>query len=898
MDDPISRGFPFELRNIWHAGPQPEESTETLFKLLPADFEDLRLDNATSAYHHDLHLPELAYANGDVDEQLESVDSDAVSFVAALEGHETESNDARIDVWTIDFNLEEAGDSTRLHCWESFEKKAVPNAERTAYLSEAGPTAFDAALMQFEKGSPRTGVLPQDVMLRALCNLAVGRSSLFFQWDAAKNLFVCSLPDTPVSGYSSTVSRSFLEAMMHLGTAYRTLHDYAAPDVPLLPSHTAIVAFKGCMRTLLDGIERYVTQRISGFRSLLGLQRVITVVHHLLELMTKLVESIEHHTTDEAVISALSDRVHYIVGAQHSFSDILKLILVRTSQPWLERLCLDLGLKQDSVQQPVSRLEDHMEDVRDTSSVSIAPQPQKSISLPSLVDDDDRALILETQESLRALREHVPNYGLDVPLLNDVSYDDLNDISHTTLLFSNEGRSTRVEEGSAWTNDDAQHQHLASLDAQMSQLPTHLEQHQDKLKEMLEQILESNNPVPANITFSGSLEYNPVEQMRPAIKAQRKLISRTLLRHLFSDLKLLDHLHLQRQYHLLGNGDFVSRISTALFSTETQSAERKRGVIPTGETMGLRLGAREGQRWPPASSELRLTLMNVLTETYGNETSRQSPLVEKGLPGGLSFSIRELPDQDIERVLDPSSIYALDFLRLQYSPPPCIHAVLTPTAMQSYDAVFRFLLRLLRVLDITTKIQTAVARSRPSYDWRRSKENAVMRTRARFASEAHHLVSVFASHFIQIGIEAPWRVFNSSLARIEKRLHDESHDSEDGNCLIGLDGLRKLHDEFLQNVRNRLFLRQKHERIRSAIEAVFTAILSCAAALEQEKTDNLNVNMETFQRSISDLLALLRTAVDKPPKASSMTDASQSEIEAMRMLLVRLDWNGIYSGNS
>ncbi|KAK3721760.1 hypothetical protein LTR37_002925 [Vermiconidia calcicola] len=899
MDDPISRGLPFELGDIWHhIEVHPEEGTETLFKLLPADFEDLKLNDAINTYHHDLRLPELDCVNGDVGEQLRGVDSDAVSFVAALEGHETESNDANTDVWTINFDREEAGDFTRLHCWESFEKKAVPNAERTPYLSEAGPNAFDAALTQFEKGSTRTGVLPQDVMLRALCNLALGRSSLFFQWDAAKNVFACSLPDTPISGYSSTASESLLKGMMHLGTTYRTLVDYASSDVPFSPSHTAIIAFKGCIRTLLDAIERNVTQRTSGIRSILRLQRVTTVVHHLLELMSKLMDSIKDYATDEAVISALSDRVHYIVSAQHSFSDIPKLILARTSQPWLDRLCTDLGLKQDSVQQSVYRPEDDMEDVKDTSSISIAPQPQKIRSLPSFVDENDRALIMETRESLQTLREHVPNYGLDTQILSDVSLGDLNGIGHATLLFSNEGRSTLMEDGSAWTDDDAQHQRLAFLDAQMSQLPTHHEQHQDRLEMIIEQTLDTDHSVTAHATFCGNLEYNPIEQMRPVIKAHRKLISKALLRHLFLHLKLLDHLHLQRQYHLFGNGEFVSRISTALFSTETQSAERKRGVVPTGETMGLRLGAREGQRWPPASSELRLTLMNVLTETHGKEKSGQSPSVKKVLPGGLSFSIRELPDQDIERVLDPSSIYALDFLRLQYSPPPCIDAILTPMAMQSYDTVFRFLLRLLRVLDITTKMQTAVARSRPSYGWRRSKQSTEMRTKARFASEAHHLVSVLVSHLIQVGIEAPWRVFSSTLARIEKALHDESHDNEDDNSLVGLDSLRKLHDDFLQNVRNKLFLRQKHERIRSAIEAVFTAILSCAAALEQEKTDDLAVTLKTFERSISDLLALLRTALDKPPKSSSMTDSLESEVEAMRMLLVRLDWNDIYSSNS
>ena len=74
------------------------------------------------------------------------------------------------------------------------------------------------------------------------------------------------------------------------------------------------------------------------------------------------------------------------------------------------------------------------------------------------------------------------------------------------------------------------------------------------------------------------------------------------------------HLGLQRSFHLLGDGVFVSRLTAALFDPEQASTERERGVMRSGTGMGLRLGSRG--TWPPASSELRLALMGILGDCY------------------------------------------------------------------------------------------------------------------------------------------------------------------------------------------------------------------------------------------------------------------------------------------
>ena len=104
---------------------------------------------------------------------------------------------------------------------------------------------------------------------------------------------------------------------------------------------------------------------------------------------------------------------------------------------------------------------------------------------------------------------------------------------------------------------------------------------------------------------------------------------------------------------------------------------------------------------PPASSELRLALMGILAESF-TQTSFQGIGIPReqdaSLSDAISFAIRDLSDIEIEKCRDANSIYALDFLRLQYKPPSALlSAILTPSSARKYDRIFKHLLRLLRM---------------------------------------------------------------------------------------------------------------------------------------------------------------------------------------------------------
>ncbi|KAK3056735.1 hypothetical protein LTR09_002528 [Extremus antarcticus] len=869
MEDPFAHGFPFELSDIWRQSAlQPDETTHPAFQL--PDLQTLEFHDADVFSKDIFDLPDLPDAHNIADQERDNANEVLSDSIAPLPPSEAAVPEP-FDIWAFEHGFEEAPKPPQVFSWEAFEKKAVIAASRVGYLSEAGPRAFDAALSRLEIGPGQKGVLPQDVMLRALCNLALGRSSVFFTWDEVKKSFVASLPDVPISGLSQQISSSLVARLVTFGSMYRTLGEFAALSRYATSSATALIALKGCFADVLGAVEEYLVRSTGECRSILQLQTLIEQPYHLLSILLRLKDAVDGKRGDGEVISAVSACVHEAVAADGASAEVLRIVLARTCAPWLGSLCSELGLepKQYGIDAGPST---GREASQDDSSAQMEQSTQTRDAIPSCVSDSDRALIKATKESVTALRQHMPEHTLDAD--RSKPHEDRED---------DEVRPNRGEM-LAWDKEEDQQRFLATLDARISRPATLLEERTDGLKAVVSKCFR------ADATYQGLIELLSIgsevdllDSLRPSIIAHQKLMNESLLRHAFHTLKLRHHLDLQHQYHLLGNGDFVARFATALFSTDTQSAERQRGTIPTAETIGLRLGGRGDRRWPPASSELRLSLMGVLTETYTSGiATRQQHGRTKELPGGLSFSIRELPDAEIERVMDAESIYALDFLRLQYTPPSCLDSILSHEAMQVYDSIFRLLLRLLRVLYVTTKLRENLVVGMSSRHRRQTGSNG---TSVGFVYEAHHVMLVLMSHTMDVGIGTPWQAFMRSLDDVEKIITSEGSQR---SAVVGLDDIRQLHEQCLERIRSRLFLRRKQEKLRTAVEAVLASILACASVYQKADITGGEIDTRSFRKSLTELHGILRDTVEKPPKGTSVTDADEDDAEAMKILTMRL----------
>ncbi|KAK1071275.1 hypothetical protein LTR74_003405 [Friedmanniomyces endolithicus] len=776
---------------------------------------------------------------------------------------------------------------TQLYTWEAFEKTAVPNITRTAYISEAGSEAFDAAL-SLEQRHKSTGVLPRDVSLRALCSLGLGRSSIFFQWDEAKQSFIQTLSDTPAAGLSALASASVAAELMEYAAIYRKLQDFSSYDKPRAVASPVVVALQRSIASMLEAVEERNLAQISSVRSILGLQAIVERPWQLLRLLCTLRDAVSDHTTDEAAISSLSDAVHAIVATGSDFADVLTAILTRACRPWLESMAVEVGLIHHL--HASSQLANQPDIAGKTFDASVATDCTAELQDDGLLTAEDRTLFNETRATVSLLRSYLPdavNYADGLVALSTTGPDEYelpspDDESQERPQLSDPVSDPQsgepLSEQDNWASYEAIHN-------RMSEAPSAVRSNSgDTVYATAITTLAASDDVAPIHEHGLDREHlqRPFDILRPAIEAQACRMNRVLLQYLFKDCRLRKHLDLQRAFHLLDSGQFVSRLSTALFSAETQSAERKRGMMPTAETMGLRLGVKAGQRWPPASSELRLILAGLLSEVYHD--SPKSAMAQDDLPGGLSFAIRELPEAEIELVMmDAGSIYALDFLRLQYAAPPPLDSILTPSAMQKYDDAFRFLLRVVRAVYITARIGRTDTRKR-----HRPREAST----ARFATEAHHVTTTLMSHFMDMGISAPWAELQASLDAAEEALEVNMP------VTVGINALRDMHHRFLETARDRLFLKRKHQAIRVAIEEVLTAVLSGAACLQSEaEGENLSIAAANavLSAAIVKLVSMFQGIVDKPPKSHASGDSLDGDTGVVRLLLARLDWNGFYA---
>ncbi|KAH9824614.1 Spc97 / Spc98 family [Teratosphaeria destructans] len=870
----MDRGLPFQLDELWHPSALDADLDDaSLFRAPDFGLEPLQVENETDEpLIADLDLRPSDIHTDDLDDH-ELAQRTVELSQDRLTDHSHDSRTLVInpafDPSVFDLHPSDGTASSGLITWEAFGRAEVSETAVTGCLSEAKLEAFDAALSLSHGCS---GVLPQDTSLRALCNLALGRSSVFFQWDATKKSFAQTIPDVPTSGLSLPCYANLLSRLMGFGNMYRTLQDWADSTQPLRPMRPAVRVLQRTTLRILQTVEASIALSFSDdLHSILQLQQSISLPLQLLDHLCDLKEAVATCTTEEQAISSISHQTQAIVETGSLFADVLRLLLEEICAPWLEGLSVELGLS-DVCLHDGSVLDLQTSGTVDQLDVSFHATSPAQLLASTLLDPRDQALIRDTKASLRLVRLHTPEVRLRCPGLDAANFVfSSNALSHIAEMTDKHDQATEMDEFFV-LNDMGTHPQVVHPRSQ------------DALGETVQATLhtEISGVVARGIKLESSVTQTIFEKLRPAVTMQARYLNQEVLRHIFGTCGLKKHLELQRSFHLFGNGDFVIRLSTALFSPDTQTARRTRGVIPTGEALGLRLSTRDGQPWPPASSELRLTLNEVMDDCNQDLQPRRSGTPAE-LPGNLSFSIRELSDEEIDRVMDVSSIYALDFLRLQYTAPAPLDTIITPASLKRYDDIFRFLLKLLRVLDVTTRLRREHL----------TNKTPVSSKAKRFALAAHHFTSNLISTMMDLGIEAPWREFQKGIEEVEQSVEPRHHSSLAGGLDAGVAALRQMHEVCLEGIRSHLFLKRKQAKVSNVIHGVLDTILQACSRLHNASS---RFDDSDFRRALSGALTLLQTIVHMPPKQH---ESQIYEVEMVRILLARLNFNEVaYLGDS
>ncbi|KAF4626823.1 hypothetical protein G7Y89_g11334 [Cudoniella acicularis] len=865
-DDGRDPGEPFAILDLWglsklHDGGR-DQNGPLFSQLTLADLDEELPALVGPEQSEDVFfsIPDLSFSAS------ESIPTPTDSTGSQKQPH-TSPNQASVDVGDIWLLADELPLSEpNYYSWDAFESTKFTE-QQTPYITETGPSTFDVAVAASEDflniDNTDHLVLQSKIYASSVLALGLGRSSVLFSWDGSKRSFVPTHPEIRISGYTGSSLDDFLTTFIDCGNITRFLQNFI--DNSYMKNFTpGRIALADSVSTLLATIQSRLSASTSMHNSILQLQALFLPAHSILKCFQRIVTNVSTTRSDESMLSTIFQEIQLLEHRTDSLRGILLEIMSRVSQPWLEfsgewlGLQREAGLSLTKEGNGKSFVKVEKKEWIDEQGLELQ-EPDFILDIdkvPSFIAPEDARAMFEVGRSLRFLKDHHADHPLaraDVvasakpPTLKwKFSWQDIvaveskalqyeKDLTTAIQQFSNTNTPLSknvsmppVENGQFFQLDffgkpegEVQAHVLASITTFNE--PLQEIKQSDQLATELNSYLISRGDSDYHYSdsiFAPPISLVPLLSFNPIISAQARIVNGTCMRMFFNSHKLREHLELQRSFHLLGNGVFSSRLSHALFDPELESAERQRGVARSGNIMGLRLGGRD--TWPPASSELRLALMGVLTESYVSDKDLRKShagtyLDQTSLPGDLSFAVRDMSEEEIQECMDPNSVEALDFLRLSYKPPAPLDAIITPIILYKYDQLFKLLLRVIRMLYVVSALFRD-ATDRTSY-WQ-----GIDPVAQRFRIEAHHFISSICGYFFDTGIEATWRVFQRKLDQIEERINSDADNITLGQN-EGLDKLRDYHERVLDRIMFALFLRKRQQPVLKLLEEIFTLIL-------------------------------------------------------------------------
>ncbi|GAB0140508.1 hypothetical protein EsHS_00001128 [Epichloe bromicola] len=775
------------------------------------------------------------------------------------------------DVWME--STEVVPEPASLRTWKAFNTgQSVPCTP--SFLSEAGAGAYDALLNwptdSLGLDNTKTPVVQTEAYFASLLSLSLGRDSVFFTKNFENETFAAVLSEFRVSGYTRQVLHGIEKQAMQCGLTYLSLAAFSRSLYASSASRCA-VALASAINQILQAVEHRVTVDGRFPKSLLELQSTIKEASVVLRPLKDLAARMPSEFSDEVVLTLVFQEASSLESSELYVRDALCEILQRVSTPWIETIEEWLGTRHE-VGLPFTKsnigekrgfikvdVEVFTDDFgREVEDVDFRLVVDK---IPSFLPLEVAQSIFETGRNLRFIRAFHPDHPLSQPgaissnkppeaewqfdwdaiLRFEKRVEQYKKSMLLTLersrsgsvqpsvpfSFGLKGSPRKIEMNLFGPDQDMMEQRLLESIIYLDQpLSTQSQSHDDSLGRLVSaRLSRSDEEDAASSDNTPHWSLVALLSFGGIASAQAQIVNRESLRLLFEKHNLQAHLDLHRDFHLLRNGLFCSRLSHALFDPDLETAERHAGVAMQGGVMGLRLGGRD--TWPPASSELRLALMGVLYEAYeagGGKSSNVTKMGSDGpvLPGDLSFAVRDLSEEEIDMCMDPDTLEALDFLRLSYTTPPELTGIVTSLHLMHYDRIFKLLLRTLRMLYVVNQLYR---------DTNNSRSNAWLEDKAsyRFVREAQHFVSSIASYFLDSGIALPWQAFDRKLDGIRTELSGRGPCTGDKATFSpSPTQVRDMHSLVLERVLFALFLRKRQQSVLRLLDEIFTIILAFA----------------------------------------------------------------------
>ncbi|KAF4954580.1 hypothetical protein FGADI_5189 [Fusarium gaditjirri] len=802
------------------------------------------------------------------------------------------------DIWT---HTDEPQEKTPEHrTWDSF-ISGTPAGQQQPLVTEAGATVYDALLGwsvdPLQLKSSEVPVVDIKAYFSSLLALALGQESILYSKQEKGRSFAPAISSMRVTGYSKDVLQGLEEQCHRCGSMLFELRSFVNSTYSKRTSKCG-VALAGVLDQILKHVQRHVALHRQTPRSLLELQSTVKGMLAILMPFQRLASKFRKGYEDQHVLSQVFHEAYSVDYGEEQLRGIMREVLQRVSSPWIEFLEEWIGTRQETGI-PLTKanvgaskgfvkvdIEKYTDDFgQEVEDIDFLLDETK---MPHFMPYDIAKSIFETGKNLRFIRECHPEHPLassgiigatDPPKVswlydwNAIEnlekrvakyHDDLlgaiRDCSFRDRVNSESNEiAIGFEIANPFFCEDPTPETglLNTLTARMDEPLSNDVSKEDTLSQILRERL-TQSATRKSQSLTNGFDFTPHPSLLPVLSfggiasAQSEVVNQESLRLLFNNHDLRGHLKMHRDFHLFGSGMFVSRLSNALFDPDLETAERQAGVARQGGVMGLRLGGRD--TWPPASSELRLALMGVLAESFDSDNDFAKEKLASisrdasELPGDMSFAVRDLSQEEIDKCMNPDSLEALDFLRLSYKPPAALSSIITPVILTQYDRVFKLLLRLMRMVYVVNQLFLDV-------NARTSRWSDPEDISYRFTREAHHFVSGITSFFMDAGVAIPWEAFEAKLDKIEADLKNPSTAKSAADKVESPDRLREFHSRVLDRVMLSLFLRKRQQPVLNLLEEIFGAVLEYA---KFSRIKALGKNQTTDPRELEELQRLYR----------------------------------------
>jgi hypothetical protein len=213
--------------------------------------------------------------------------------------------------------------------WDTFEDQAHEEPH-TAYITEAGPGIFDAALAHesdvLRVGNTKHLIIKSRIYAASLLALGLGRSSVLFVWDDEQRSFIKRLDPIRISGCTGEAVDGLLATFITCGNITRVLQLYVDRTYQANKSPGRI-AMADAVSTLLSTLQSSLSIPVSPIKSLLQLQALFKPVEALLTSFHLIVKSAATEKSDEAMLSKLFFEVQRLENRTESMREILLEVL-------------------------------------------------------------------------------------------------------------------------------------------------------------------------------------------------------------------------------------------------------------------------------------------------------------------------------------------------------------------------------------------------------------------------------------------------------------------------------------------------------------------------------------------------------------------------------------------